>query len=412
MLSVISVAGIIAFYRITGGREIADDARMLSRMVFQPFVLWGDYGAAGFSDSWGSFPPLLPFLFGLLTRPWFELFPDFAALRIGVLTWNVVMFMILARFTGRTLGLEEKSVRLILWVFVLLPSVILAIVFIPQEEIYVAIFAIALFAAGIRGRWGMITVLLLLTALAGKYFLLVLIVPLAFASGRPKKNILLWGGLSAAVLGIYVLYHYLAFGLRPILGHVVPYNSSLSVWGLLWNIGLQLEPATVKVVSLPILLAAVLFAGAFANRKGLPLPHSFAVTLYITLALLSITFPAYILWNIPFVLICAAMTRDMRTRAIMIAGAFVWGAGEFGANFCRGVELALSTERGQGKTELALAAQRVFGEDFPWHSFHVACLVIVLVSGAVTASLIWRDGIRLSRQDHSQSRLNRATDST
>ena len=123
VLLVISVAGIIALYRITGGREIADDARMLSRLVFQPFALWGDYGAAGFSDTWGSFPPLLPFLFGLLTRPWFEVFPDFAALRIGVLTWNVVMFMILARLTGRTLGLEEKSVRLILWLFVLLPSV-------------------------------------------------------------------------------------------------------------------------------------------------------------------------------------------------------------------------------------------------------------------------------------------------
>lgn len=258
----------------------------------------------------------------------------------------------------------------------------------------------------------MIPILLLLTLLAGKYFLLVLIVPLAFASGRPTRNILLWGGLSSAVLGIYVLYHYLAFGLRPILDHVVPYNSSISVWGLLWNIGLQLEPATVKAVSLPVLLAAVLFAGASANRKGLPLPHSFAVTLYITLALLSITFPAYILWNIPFVLICAAMTGDMRTRAIMIAGAFLWGAGEFGANFFRGVELALSTERSQGKAEFALAAQRFLGEDFPWHSFHIACLVLVLVSGAVTAWLIWRDGIRLSRRGYRQSRLNRATDST
>ncbi len=44
----------------TGGREIGDDAPHLLDLVRAPFSLFGDYRAAGYSDTWGSFPPLLP----------------------------------------------------------------------------------------------------------------------------------------------------------------------------------------------------------------------------------------------------------------------------------------------------------------------------------------------------------------
>ena len=190
----------------------------------------------------------------------------------------------------------------------------------------------------------------------------------------------------------------MAFGLRPILDHVVPYNSSLSIWGLLWNLGLELDPGRAKALSLPILGAAVLTAGFYADRKRLPLQHSFAVTLYITLAFLSITFPGYFLWNIPFVLICAAMAGTRRLRMMIISGAFLWGVGEIGANFFRGVHLALSAEGKADKSAIAGAAVRLFGEGFPWQALHTASLVLVLASGALTAWLIWKDGSRLSRK--------------
>jgi hypothetical protein len=399
-LTIVSIAGILLLYRLTDGNELADDARKLSEMVLDPLVLWGNYGSAGFSDSWGSFPPLLPLLFGLLTRAWFYFLPGFIAIRMGVLTWTAAVFFILARLMDRTPGIGDKNIRYALRAFALLPSVILTIVVIPQEEIYVAIFSMVLFAAGMRKKWSLVLFLIILTALAGKYFLLVLIVPLAFESGRPKRNIVLWGGVTASILAIYIGYHYLAFGLSPIIGHVVPYDSSLSVWALFWNLGLRLDPGTVKAVSLPIVVAGVLTTGIVADRKNLPLQHAFAVTLFVTLMLLSITFPGYILWNIPFILICAAMASTSRTRYLILLGAFLWGIGEFGANFFRGVHLALSTERSAGKSVVADAASRALGEGFPWHALQTVCLVLVLLSGMMTAWLIWRDGLRLSRRDN------------
>jgi hypothetical protein len=398
-LVVVSVTGTLLLYRITGGNEVADDINKLRDMVLDPLALLGDYGAAGFSDTWGSFPPLFPLLFGLLTRPWFLFFPDFIAFRLGVLAWTVVTFLLLARLMDGTPGVGEKGANRALAAFTILPSVVLTIIVIPQEEIYVAIFSMALFVAGMKKKWSLVPLLVILTVLAAKYFLLALIVPLAFASGRPGRNILLWGGTAAAVLAVHIGYHYLAFGLKPIIGHVVPYNSSLSVWALLWNLGLRLEPAVVKTASLPVVLAGVLVTGRFAVRKGLPLQHSFAVTLFVTLALLSITFPGYILWNLPFVLICAAMAGSTRTRSMILLGMVLWGIGEFGANFFRGVHLALTTERSAGKSIVADMATRFLGEGFPWHAVHTACLALVLLSGLMTAWLIWRDGIRLSRQE-------------
>ena len=71
-------------YFTTLGREIADDPPALLSLVRNPFALFGDYIAAGFGHRWGSFPPLLPLLFGTLVAPWTWIAPDFWAIRLGV----------------------------------------------------------------------------------------------------------------------------------------------------------------------------------------------------------------------------------------------------------------------------------------------------------------------------------------
>jgi hypothetical protein len=70
-----------------------------------------------------------------------------------------------------------------------------------------------------RNRWDLLPLVFALTAMAGKYFLLVLAIPLALASPRPPRELLRCVLASAAALALYIGYHQLRFGLTPILGY-------------------------------------------------------------------------------------------------------------------------------------------------------------------------------------------------
>jgi len=147
VLVVSSLAIAWFLFRVSGGNEIADDAGELSRLVRRPFVLWSDYRAAGFSDAWGSFPPLFPLLFAPLVAPWLAIAGGFWGFRLGVFSWTVVAFFALDALLAREPGVPESRRRGLLFLFVLLPSVLGAIALIPEEEIYVSLFAAALYAA-------------------------------------------------------------------------------------------------------------------------------------------------------------------------------------------------------------------------------------------------------------------------
>jgi hypothetical protein len=71
---------------------------------------------------------------------------------------------------------------------------------------------------------------------------------------------------------------------------------------------------------------------------------------------------------------------------------FLWGVGEWGANFFRGVKLALDTDRPGGKEALANLAERFFGAGFPYHAAHVGCIALVLASGVAQICLLWAAG--------------------
>lgn len=379
-------------YRASGGREIADDTGMLVRFAREPFVLWGNYGAAGLRGMWGSFPPLLPLLFGALVRPWLEIAPEFWGFRLGILTWSVVVLLALHFALKREDGVSEGRRRFALLLFAVLPSVLGAIAFIPQEEIYVSLFCLALYAAAAKGRWNLVFILLVLSAFAAKYFLLALAVPLAFKSDAPIRKLALWGGTIFVLLAAYVWYHQALFGLTPIIGHIVDPSGSISIWALIWHLGVVMDPKLAGSLSLALVAALVLgfcFAG---RRSGISLRALMAGTIYIALLGLSITVPAYILWNVPLVLICIALMRVRRQVVCAVALLFLWGVGEWGANFFRGVKFALDTDRPEGKEALAKLAERFLGAGFPYHAAHIACIGLVLASGVAQICLLWAAG--------------------
>jgi len=391
-LVVLSMALSFLVYRLSGGREIADDVRVLVRFAREPFVLWGNYGAAGLSGTWGSFPPLLPLVFGALVRPWLMGVPDFWGFRLGILTWSAVVLFALYFVLRREKGVSRGRKHFVLIVFALLPSVLGAISWIPQEEIYVSLYCLALYAAAAKGRWTLVFALLVLSTFAGKYFLLVLAVPLALQSRSCVRNLALWGGTSLVLLAAYVSYHKVIHGLTPILSHTIEPGWAVSIWALIWNLGFTSDPRTIEVLSLGSIAVAV-FAFCIAGRRSrIPLVFLMAGTLYITLVGLSIATPAYVLWNVPLVLVCISLMRVRRHIVWAVAFLFLWGVGEWGANFFRGIKLALDTTRPEGKAALARLAERFLGRDFPYHAFQIVCIALVVASGLVQLRVLWAAG--------------------
>jgi hypothetical protein len=359
-------------------------------LVRNPLVLWGNYRDAGFSDLFGSFPPLLPLLFGLLVWPWTLVLPDFWAIRLGVLSWSLVTLWLLHDELSRTESRPVRLHRLALWTYALLPSVWGAIALIPQEEVYVSIAALLLYRAARVGAWQWVPILLVLTALAGKYFLLILILPLALASPTPIRNLFVFGGVSVATLAAYVVYHELAHGLMPILSHRVDPSAGVSVWALLWNLGIRPSPTWLNPLSVGLCGLVVLTFGLLARRDSLPLAQSFTISLLLTLLTLSITFPAYVLWAVPLSLICLSDLRSRTSQAATIALLVAWGVGEWGANATRGISANLTAGAG-GKPALAEWVLALVGPDFPFHALHLGCLLLVVTSGIGLVVLLWAD---------------------
>ncbi len=390
VLVAVSMAIVFLLSRVSGGKEIADDVATLSRLVRSPFALWGDYREAGFSDTWGSFPPLLPMLFSVLVAPWIVVAGTFWGFRVGVLVWTIVALFALDALLGREQGIPESRRRGLLFLFVLLPSVLGTIALIPEEEIYVSLFAAALYAAAAAKRWRPVPFLLLATALAGKYFLLVLAVPLAVYSPAPRRNLIAWCALCGGALAAYVLYHRFAHGLLPILSHDVDPGSSLSIWALLWNLGVQPPLRLVRILSL---LGVAVFAAGFSLRfkkEGRPLVFAFAGTIIGTLALLSLSYPGYILWAACLLPVAIGLMKEKVHVFWAVALLFLWGVGEWGANLFRGVALALGADRPAGKEVIASFAQRLFGSDFPFALAHIVLLCLVLVAAAGLLHLLAR----------------------
>lgn len=379
---------------VSGGREFADDADQLLRLSRHPFVLWQSYEESGLGPSWGSFPPLLPTLFGALVHPWTLIASDFWAIRLGALTWTSILLLGLSVVLQRLERPPRHDVRAALWLFAIIPSVWGAAGLIPEEEAYVAIFALALFWAGRVGAWRWVGPLLLLAALAGKYFLLILLIPLAFASPRPFRNLLVWGGLVVIGLGAYVAYHKLRFDLTPILAYgLLELYGNLSIWSLMFALGVPLESGTATRLGVLVTGGLVTAWAVFARRASVDLAFSATVALYITLLTISRSWPGYVLWVLPLALVCWTRVQQRSVRVALPALMLAWSAGEWGANLFRGVHLALTGERGAGKTAIAARVEGLLGSEFPYGDAYVACVALVVTSGIALIVLFVRAGL-------------------
>jgi hypothetical protein len=294
--------------------------------------------------------------------------------------------------------LPAKKQRTALLIFALLPSVWAPVAMIPEEEAYVSIFVLTLYLFIRKGWWRQIIFPIILTALAGKYFVLILVVPLALMSPMPIRYFTLWAGASVVVLSAHVAYHRILFGLTPIIGHSINPGSSLSLWALAWNLGFRVSEQFIKLSSTVLTIGAVTIFSLQARRR-LPPVFTMVGVLYITLLCISITFPAYVLWVLPLMLVCAVMMKKPSHLRWAVALMVLWGICEWGANFFRGVALALDSERPIGKTMVAGFAQRLLGEDFPYSTLQIACLTAVIASGAGIIYLLWKSGSELLKQN-------------
>lgn len=386
VLVAVSLAIVASLDRASGGKEIADDVASLSKMVREPFVLWGDYRAAGLSDNWGSFPPLFPPLFSILVAPFMLIAGDFWGFRLGVLCWAVVALVVLDALLVRNRIPAERRMALE-FLFVLLPSLMVTIAVIPEEEIFVSLFVAALFSAGASARWNLVTILFLVSTLAGKYFLLVLVPVLAVWSPSPLRNATIWFGLPLAALAAYAEYHKFSHGIMPIVSHDVNLGSYVSFWALAWNLGLRAPQNLAKILSALLAAAFAVILASRARVSRRPLAMVFSGTMVGSVMLISISAPGYILWGAPIYPVAVGLMEKKVHRLATALLLVLWGLGELGANFFRGVSLALAVDRPEGEERIASVAERLLGSHFPFSAAHIGFLFLVLACGCALVYL-------------------------
>ena len=391
----LAIAALLA--SVTGGREIGDDAPHLLAMIRNPLSLFGDYRAAGYSNTWGSFPPLLPSLFGLLVRPWLAAGSDFWAIRLGALCWSIVALLGFHWLVSGVPGAPRRRLRTALWLFALSPALIGGSAVLPEEEAYVCLFGMLLFAAARQGRWNLLPLLFTVTAIAGKYFLLALAIPLGIASPRPLRDLTRFVAIPAVVLAVYIAYHRLRFGLMPILEYELTPAGTISVWALLWNLGFQPPPQLIQTASTLTTGSLVLAFCWLARRRKFPLVFSVAGTLWIVLLSVSVAFPPYLLWNLPFLLIVFTMLESAPLRWVHAGLIYLWGGIAYTAKLFRGVDLALAMDRSAGKDAVADLFVRVLGNDFPYHGAANLLFALIVAIGISYVALLWISAAPRSR---------------
>jgi hypothetical protein len=374
----------------TGGREVGDDAPHLLELTRNPWILLGPPSAA-LPATWRSFPPFLPPLFGLLVRPFDALASDFAAIRLGALAWGVLLVTATARLGG-AIGLSRDESRRALWLLALSPSLLAASALLPQEEAYVALFALALVAAAAADRPWLVAVLLAAAMLAGKLFLAALVLPLACHARDPLREVVRYGAAVAAAAGGWIAFQAWRDGSAPILGYAIDPATSVTVWAALSGTAVALDPAAVRLLSGAATVLGIAAVSGWARLRGLPLLHTAALGLLVPVLTLSIAMPPYLLWSLPLAALALA-AAPARVRLAGFALAVAWGGVAYAAKLMSGVALAVETSRPGGKTAIAELVVAVLGPDAPFRGLRHGLVAGLALLGASLAIAIARAGL-------------------
>jgi hypothetical protein len=388
----LALAAVLA--AVSGGRELGDDAPHLLELVRNPTLLLGP-PSASLPETWRSFPPLLPPLFGLLVRPFDGLGSDFAAIRLGVLAWAIVLLAAMARLAS-ALELSTAETRRALFALALSPSLLAATALLPQEEAYVALFVLALVGAAAAGRFGLVASLLAISVLAGKLFLAALVVPLACHAPRPLRELLRSGVAVFGAAGGWLAFQSWHYGSAPLVGYSIDPASGISAWAVLAGLGFALDAAAIRPLSGALTVVGVVAVSAGARLRGLPLVHTTVLSLLVPVLTLSIAMPPYLLWSLPLGALALA-SASPPTRWAGISLIFAWGGLAYVCKLLSGVALAVETIRPGGKTAIAGLVVGLLGESFPFRGARTALLTLLLALGVGLGLTIWRSGIEGTR---------------
>jgi hypothetical protein len=384
----------LALGALTGGAEIGDDAPHLLELVRAPGILLRAPGESGLPETWQSFPPLLPAFFGLGVRPWLRVTSDFAAIRLGALTWTLLA-LLATDGLGRAIGLQEGPRRNAAWILALAPSTLAAVALLPQEEAYVALCAIGLFSVGATGGGIGLALAAAAAVLAGKVLLAAVVVPVACFARRPLRALALSGGAMALAQLGWLALQQARFGAVPLVGYSLDPATSISLWGMLSGLGVHLGADATRALSGGATALGVLGASALARRHGLPLLEGVAVALLVPLLTLAIAMPPYLLWDLPFLALAIGRMdgTPRRTGIALVAG---WGVTAYACKLLGGVALALEAPRPGGKPAVAKRVAGLLGEDFPFRATRTVLLALLAALGVGLALLLWRQGRRLN----------------
>jgi hypothetical protein len=397
-----ALAATAALGAVTGWREIGDDAPHLLELVRAPWILFRAPEETGLPATWRSFPPLLPPLFGLGVRPWLAVAGDFAAIRLGVVTWTLALLVATDR-TAIALGLAKDARRRALLLLALAPGTLAAAALLPQEESYVALVGVALFAAAAHGRFAALTALAAFTPLGGKVFLAALAPPLAASAPLPFRALVRLGAAVALALGGWLALQTWRFGSAPLLGYDIDPATSISVFALLSGLGAPLGPGVVRAASAALSAAGVLAAAEAVRRGLLPALHGAALALFVPVLTLSIAMPPYALWSLPFVaLAIGGMARGPARAGTALVVA--WGGVAYACKLLSGVALAAEAPRDAAKGAVAGLVFRLVGDDLPFRSIRTAGVALLLAIGAALCMVLWREGRRAPAPGHPAGR--------
>lgn len=226
-------------YFVTGGREISNDVALHMDMVRTPFfMLTGN-------DFPDLFPPLLPLLEAWLAYPLQKLVTDFLALRFTFIFYELALGFLFYRAI-QILDFAKTRVWKCLWAFLLLPMGWMTSTIMAQDEVIAACFVLLPTMAMMAG-WPLTALAIAgIGVVAGKIFLVLVLLVLLAISQAPSLRARLAAGFGPIFL-VYVPVSFVRWlhdqpqpllGLRP-----DPYFGT-NFWILLKaHFGLNLEAA-------------------------------------------------------------------------------------------------------------------------------------------------------------------------
>jgi hypothetical protein len=144
-----------AMYGLTRGRELSDDSQMLWGLLREPWAM-----LSGASWQHSQHPPFLGAMLAIAVAPWRGWLPDMVALRLGLITWELVGvgFLVAAlqrtvRTSGHLTPISSPTDRWLVWLPAMLPMGWMCSVVMAQDEcVAVAWLALVLWLLA-HQRW-------------------------------------------------------------------------------------------------------------------------------------------------------------------------------------------------------------------------------------------------------------------